>query len=73
MSAGRRTPRFVADVEKYLITSRGSVAQRVAILRLRSESVGFTYEFVDNWGKKAIRRRTTGTGRMRSLKTVQRK
>ena len=28
---------------------------------------------VDNWGKKAIRRKTTGTGRMRYLGTVSRK
>ena len=27
----------------------------------------------DNWGKKAIRRKTTGTGRMRHLKLVQRR
>merc|ERR1711937_430141 len=26
-----------------------------------------------NWGKKAIRRRTTGTGRMAQLRTVQRR
>ena len=29
--------------------------------------------FIDNWGKKAIRRRTTGTGRMRYLKDIPRK
>lgn len=29
--------------------------------------------FVDNWSMKAKRRRTTGTGRMRYLKKVQRK
>jgi large subunit ribosomal protein L37e len=28
---------------------------------------------VDNWAKKAIRRRTTGTGRMRHLKHIARK
>jgi len=28
---------------------------------------------VDNWGEKAIRRRTTGTGRMRHLKIVARR
>ena len=28
---------------------------------------------LDNWGKKAIRRKTTGTGRMRYLKSVPRK
>ena len=28
---------------------------------------------IDNWSQKALRRRTTGTGRMRHLKTVQRK
>ena len=27
----------------------------------------------DNWGEKAKRRKTTGTGRMRTLKTVPRK
>ena len=30
-------------------------------------------EITDNWGEKALRRRTTGTGRMRYLKVVQRK
>jgi hypothetical protein len=29
--------------------------------------------FADNWGKKAIRRKTTGTGRMRYLSTVDRR
>ena len=29
------------------------------------------YLFVDNWGKKAIRRRTTGSGRTTHLKVVQ--
>jgi hypothetical protein len=27
----------------------------------------------DNWGKKAIRRRTTGTGRTKNLRAVNRK
>jgi large subunit ribosomal protein L37e len=27
----------------------------------------------DNWAEKALRRRTTGTGRMRHLKTMPRK
>lgn len=30
-------------------------------------------EAIDNWGEKAKRRKTTGTGRMRSLKHVSRK
>ncbi|PSK34927.1 hypothetical protein B9Z65_1510 [Elsinoe australis] len=30
-------------------------------------------EEIDNWGEKAKRRKTTGTGRMRSLKHVSRK
>lgn len=31
------------------------------------------FYFSVNWGEKAQRRRTTGTGRMRYLKTVDRK
>jgi hypothetical protein len=31
------------------------------------------YVDVDNWGAKAKRRKTTGTGRMRYLKTVTRR
>jgi hypothetical protein len=33
----------------------------------------FIYEFIDEWGQKAKRRRTTGTGRMRYLKTLPRR
>ena len=37
----------------------------------------FNYEtvilFLDNWGSKAKRRKTTGTGRMRHLKIVHRR
>jgi hypothetical protein len=40
------------------------------IQRQSSEDV---YQLLDNWGKKAIRRRTTGTGRTKYLRTVQRK
>jgi hypothetical protein len=29
--------------------------------------------YLDNWSQKALRRRTTGSGRMRHLKNVQRK
>jgi large subunit ribosomal protein L37e len=29
--------------------------------------------FVDNWGEKAKRRKTTGTGRMRTMKLISRK
>ena len=32
-----------------------------------------SFNLVDQWGKKAIRRKTTGTGRMRYLGTVSRK
>lgn len=32
-----------------------------------------TFTTTDNWGEKAKRRKTTGSGRMRSLKEVSRK
>lgn len=34
---------------------------------------GCNADSADNWSQKAIRRKTTGTGRMRHLKVVQRK
>ena len=36
-------------------------------------SVPVSNGVTDNWGEKAKRRKTTGTGRMRSLKLVSRK
>jgi len=38
-----------------------------------SSDLLLTYACTDNWGEKAKRRKTTGTGRMRSLKLVPRK
>ncbi len=35
--------------------------------------VAYIDTMVDNWGKKAIRRRAPGTGRMRYLKDIPRK
>jgi hypothetical protein len=33
----------------------------------------YIYLYIDEWGQKAKRRRTTGTGRMRYLKTLPRR
>jgi hypothetical protein len=41
--------------------------------RLEDVSALMIYHRLDNWAKKAIRRRTTGTGRMRYLKHIPRK
>lgn len=40
--------------------------------RVGNERTNIT-TYADNWGEKAKRRKTTGTGRMRSLKLVPRK
>jgi large subunit ribosomal protein L37e len=42
-------------------------------LRIACACANVPIALSDNWGKKAIRRRTTGTGRMRHMKTVNRK
>lgn len=54
--------------------------QRIFVLRLNKlDSHDSSPEFLlinwilDNWGMKAKRRKTTGTGRMRSMKEVPRK
>ncbi|KAL8659671.1 MAG: hypothetical protein Q9226_000296 [Calogaya cf. arnoldii] len=47
-------------------TSKSTPAHHAAILRLR-------FVNVHNWGEKAKRRKTTGTGRMRSMKLIPRK
>ena len=57
-------------MEKYHGTSRESAVEHADIQRQSSEDV---YPSTDNWGKKAIRRRTTGTGRTKYLRIVQRK
>ncbi|KAH0611363.1 uncharacterized protein H6S33_010628 [Morchella sextelata] len=49
-----------------LSTSRSTLAPAVPTPPLRPGSA-------DNWSEKAKRRKTTGTGRMRYLKTVNRK
>ena len=41
--------------------------------RLEDVSAPLLNHALDNWAKKAIRRRTTGTGRMRHLKHIARK
>ena len=74
MKEERRMLHFVADVEKFHITSKERDAHLVGIPKLISENVLFpSTNLLDNWGKKAIRRRTTGTGRMRYLKDIPRK
>lgn len=40
---------------------------------LTSPHLPSNLSFIDNWGMKAKRRKTTGTGRMRSMKEVPRK
>ena len=62
-------------VAKSHTTSKGRDAPLVATPKLLSADVLFVVNKgkIDNWGKKAIRRRTTGTGRMRSLKDIPRK
>lgn len=44
------------------------------VIIINTDSWGyFTYELADQWGQKAIGRKTTGTGRMRYLKTLARR
>ena len=44
------------------------------VLRLsRQKSVESNISCTDNWGEKAKRRKTTGTGRMRTMKGIPRK
>jgi hypothetical protein len=74
--------------ESVLSTSRRAPVPTAATLLLRSESVRppkpslhsnsllrdvILTKRTDNWSEKAKRRKTTGTGRMRYLKTVDRK
>ena len=41
---------------------------------MKAECYLYSYKsFIDNWSVKAQRRRTTGTGRMKHLKIVQRR
>lgn len=68
-------------------TSRNTPAHHAATQLLRSVNVLFSPTLsaflwsvrtnltdpVDNWGMKAKRRKTTGTGRMRTLKNISRK
>ena len=69
-----------------LYTYRSTPVRHVDILQQRFENVSAVYfradvveyiretdEHSDNWSEKAKRRKTTGTGRMRSLKHVARK
>lgn len=78
---------FFRQQESVLSTSRRAPAPTAATLLLRSESVRLVFTLpvnkisrdsdsngeTDNWSEKAKRRKTTGTGRMRYLKTVDRK
>jgi len=70
-------------------TSKSTLAHHADILLLRSVNVRYprlripwngeglpghlTNSRTDNWGEKAKRRKTTGTGRMRHMKGVPRK
>lgn len=79
------TPRhtlLAEDVARYHSTDRSTPALLADILLLRPEAVSnvdfiidyFSYPtFLVEWGQKAKRRRTTGTGRMSYLKTVNRR
>ena len=84
----QRRTLVVVDAEKYLSTSKRRLAHLVDILPPKLEAVSlfpyFSYLFICilsslsstfpvEWGQKAKRRRTTGTGRMRYLKTLPRK
>lgn len=44
---------------------RNGINERLTVLSL--------FKFADNWSVKAIGRKTTGTGRMRYLKTLPRR
>ncbi|PPS08585.1 hypothetical protein GOBAR_AA12065 [Gossypium barbadense] len=71
---------FDVDVEASI--SKRAVAVLVAILPAASENLNldegwqikvFFFLDLDNWSMKAIRRKTTGTGRMRYLRHVPRR
>ena len=66
-----------ADVaEESLITSNARDVHPADTLRLPLDAVPYksrSIYLIDGWGKKAIRRTTTGTGRMRHLSIIQRK
>ena len=51
-----------------LVRSYGSVGRWLFYSGLKCQ-----WLFADNWSQKAIRRKTTGTGRMRHLKVVLRR
>ncbi|KAK8574713.1 hypothetical protein V6N12_062399 [Hibiscus sabdariffa] len=64
---GTRPTLFAFDVAAAASTSRRAVAQPVlSLLPVRGNDL-------DNWSVKAIRRKTTGTGRMRYLRHVPRR
>ena len=67
----RRMPHSADAVVESPITSKGGSVLLVAILKQLEDAVNEVLS-VDNWGKKAIRRKTTGTGRMRTLKHIPR-
>lgn len=65
-----------------LSTSKSTPVHHAATLQLKFDNVCFTYykgndrsniPRTDNWGEKAKRRKTTGTGRMRTMKGIPRK
>ncbi len=70
VNVGRRTRPSADAVGTSPITSKGRDVRPVATLQQLLDDVGDPFERLDNWGKKAIRRKTTGTGRMRYLKDI---
>jgi hypothetical protein len=47
--------------------------RNIGISMARDRKIWLTQKFSDNWGEKAKRRKTTGTGRMRHMKGVPRR
>ena len=71
-----RLTHWVESLEsKHGTSKRREIHQPVTPLPRREDvsSASGSYMRIDNWAKKAIRRNTQGTGRMKYLKTVFRK
>lgn len=63
-----RAARLVMTLwNRWLCHETPANAARIVLTR------AFRLPFADQWGQKAIRRRTTGTGRMRTLKDLPRR
>ena len=84
MVKGIQKPIHLAeDVEKYLSTNKRKNAHHVVTLKRKYATVSYiklyvyipvftTIKSIVDWAKKAKRRRTTGTGRMRYMKHLPR-